>query len=175
MSKLHLRQTNESVSSSPPKSINHGDTTSIPVLDHQTCPHRGQRAFEKPTMRSAAQASRRNPSPKYQREDESMSSAIPAAIPTKGTDPHFMNVAARNAFRIFACSVRSGRMGRMLCRTFQISDPAPLTFDCKPERHRRVHCIWLVGRQNHARLSLLQKINAPIKRPQITLFAANKT
>jgi hypothetical protein len=30
-------------------------------------------------------------------------------------------------------------------RTFQISDPAPMIFDCKPERHRRVHCIWFVG------------------------------
>src|SRR5262249_21731377 len=28
--------------------------------------------------------------------------------------------------------------------TLQISDPAQLIFDCKPERHRRVHCIWLV-------------------------------
>ena len=28
--------------------------------------------------------------------------------------------------------------------TFQISDPAPLTFDCQPERHRRVRWIWLV-------------------------------
>lgn len=124
MSKLHLRQTNESVSSSPPKRINHGDTTNIPVLDHQTCPHRGQRAFEKPKMRSAAQASRRKPSPKYQRKDEPTSNAIIAAIPTNGTD-HFMNVAARNAFRIFECSVRSGRMGRMLCRTIQLTDGGP--------------------------------------------------
>ena len=29
--------------------------------------------------------------------------------------------------------------------TPQISDPAPLIFYCKPERHRRVHCIWFVG------------------------------
>jgi hypothetical protein len=27
------------------------------------------------------------------------------------------------------------------CPTIQISDPAPLILDCKPERHRRVHCI----------------------------------
>ena len=30
-------------------------------------------------------------------------------------------------------------------RTFQISDPAPLIPDCRPERHRRVRWIWLVG------------------------------
>ncbi len=30
--------------------------------------------------------------------------------------------------------------------TFQISDPAPRIFGCKPERHRRVHCIGFVGR-----------------------------
>jgi hypothetical protein len=30
--------------------------------------------------------------------------------------------------------------------TSQISDPAPLIRDCKPERLRRVHCIWFVGR-----------------------------
>ena len=28
----------------------------------------------------------------------------------------------------------------------QISDPAPLIVDCKPERHHRIHCIWFVGR-----------------------------
>ncbi len=33
--------------------------------------------------------------------------------------------------------------------TSQISDPAPVIFNCKPERHRRVHCIWLVGRHIH--------------------------
>ena len=31
--------------------------------------------------------------------------------------------------------------------TLQISDPAPLSLDCQPGRHRRVHCIWLVGRR----------------------------
>jgi hypothetical protein len=30
--------------------------------------------------------------------------------------------------------------------TLQISDPAPLVFDCQPERHRRVRCIWFVSR-----------------------------
>ena len=34
-------------------------------------------------------------------------------------------------------------------RTSQISDLAPLRFDCKPERHRRVHYIWLVGLLAH--------------------------
>ncbi len=29
--------------------------------------------------------------------------------------------------------------------TFQISDPAPPTFNCQPERYRRVRCIWLVA------------------------------
>jgi len=28
---------------------------------------------------------------------------------------------------------------------FQISDPAPLMFDCKPERRRRGHGIWIFG------------------------------
>ena len=34
------------------------------------------------------------------------------------------------------------------------SDPAPLIFDCKPEAHRRVHCIWLVDPLDIMRRSL---------------------
>jgi hypothetical protein len=32
----------------------------------------------------------------------------------------------------------------------EISDPAAVIFNCQPERHRRVHCIWLVRRSHRA-------------------------
>ena len=35
-----------------------------------------------------------------------------------GTEPHFMKVAARNAFLIFTCSARSGRMGRIIVSNY---------------------------------------------------------
>ena len=46
-----------------------------------------------------------------------------------------------------------------LYRTLQISDPAPLILNCKPERHRRVHCIWLVRPQNrHTKYSHFKSV-----------------
>ncbi len=62
-----------------------------------------------------------------------------------GTEPHFMKVAARNAFLIFARSAGSGRMGRILCRTLALTRPAPLASDMQPERRRGVECRAIVG------------------------------
>ena len=42
----------------------------------------------------------------------------------------------------------------MIALTAQITDPAPLTVDCKPERHRRVHRIRFVRRQNRHNTNL---------------------
>ena len=50
------------------------------------------------------------------------------------------------------------KVSGLFCRRFmvpsrsalQISDPAPLIFDCQPEHHRRVHCIWFVRLSVHA-------------------------
>jgi hypothetical protein len=41
------------------------------------------------------------------------------------------------------CITLDGLVAGLIFKGVQISDPAPLILDCKPERHRRVHCIWL--------------------------------
>src|SRR5206468_1051158 len=44
--------------------------------------------------------------------------------------------------------------------TSQISDPAPLSLDCQPERHRRVRCIWRIRRHGQNSVNLVSPSTA---------------
>jgi hypothetical protein len=49
-----------------------------------------------------------------------------------------------------------------------------MIFDCQPERHRRVHCIWFVGRPvSHTRTILVKLRMSSLGRSKMFLAGVN--